>query len=547
MFREFVTMADEVAAIGGKLAKERIVADFLRGLSDDELPWAAVFLSGRVFPQYDERTVGIGWARIVEAVASVSGAPRDEIEARVHERGDLGEGVAPWLENRVSEGIALAELGTALSEIAATGGSNEKTELLVDLIRRLDAGEARYLAKILTGELRIGLREGLVESAIAKAFDRRLKAVREANMLLSDIGETAIRAREDRLEDVEVRVFHPIGMMLAQPEEDPERILAQLGPVVIADDKYDGIRAQIHWDGTRGKIYSRTLDDVGPRFPEVLKACAGLPPVILDGEIVAWDEHVLPFARLQPRIGRRKLTPKLIQGTPVRYFAFDLIWLEGETMLEVPLLERLTRMVEACDGAGATIVPGFQRSIETAGELEAAFEASRARANEGLVLKDPQSIYTPGRRGRTWLKYKKALGTLDCVVTAAQWGHGKRRNVLSDLTFAVRKDDALVNIGKAYSGLTDAEIEETTKLFEETTISTHGPVHVVEPSVVLEIAFDRIQESKRHKSGYALRFPRIARWRKDKSPDQISDIEEVRAIYESQLVREKPDGQVRTV
>ncbi|MGZ5464908.1 MAG: ATP dependent DNA ligase, partial [Thermoanaerobaculia bacterium] len=176
--------------------------------------------------------------------------------------------------------------------------------------------------------------------------------------------------------------------------------------------------------------------------------------------------------------------------------------------------------------------------IRDAAHIDELFDAARARANEGLVVKDPESIYTPGRRGKSWLKYKKALATLDCVVTYAQWGNGRRRNMLSDLTFAVRRDGELVNIGKAYSGLTDAEIAEVTEHFKRTTLELHGPVHRVEPTVVLEIAFDRIQESKRHKSGYALRFPRIVRIRDDKTPDQISTIDEVRRIYEGQLRRE---------
>jgi DNA ligase-1 len=180
-----------------------------------------------------------------------------------------------------------------------------------------------------------------------------------------------------------------------------------------------------------------------------------------------------------------------------------------------------------------------QTRIQSPAHVDELFDAARARANEGLVIKDPHSIYTPGRRGKSWLKYKKALATLDCVVTAAQWGNGKRRNVLSDLTFAVRRGGELVNIGKAYSGLTDEEIARTTQHFLATTISRHGPVHVVQPQIVLEIAFDRIQQSSRHKSGYALRFPRIARIRDDKTVDQISTIDEVRRIYEGQLKREE--------
>jgi DNA ligase-1 len=324
--------------------------------------------------------------------------------------------------------------------------------------------------------------------------------------------------------------------MLAQPEEDPAEIVAALGEGAIADDKYDGIRAQIHTDGAEVRIYSRTLDDVTHRFPEVAEAARAIGrSMILDGEIVAFSDRILPFAIIQKRLGRRIVSAKLIADAPVVFFAFDLLYLDGEVLFEVPLRERLEKLREV---SGGVIRASTQSVVRDAAHVDELFDAARARANEGLVVKDPSSVYTPGRRGKSWLKYKKALATLDCVVTAAQWGNGRRRAMLSDLTFAVASDGELVNIGKAYSGLTDVEIAGMTEHFKKTTLETYGPVHRVEPTVVLEIAFDRIQESKRHKSGYALRFPRIARIRDDKSPYQISTIDEVRRIYEGQLRRE---------
>jgi len=202
----------------------------------------------------------------------------------------------------------------------------------------------------------------------------------------------------------------------------------------------------------------------------------------------------------------------------------------------LPLHERISKLRDIVRGGAIRL--SDQSPVRDVKHIDELFDAARARANEGLVVKDPNSIYTPGRRGKSWLKYKKALATLDCVVTAAEYGHGKRRSVLSDYTFAVLRDKELVNIGKAYSGLTDVEIDQLTKHFKEITTARHGPVLIVEPQVVLEIAFDRIQESRRHKSGYALRFPRIVRIRDDKTVDQISTIDEVRRIYEGQLKRE---------
>jgi DNA ligase-1 len=289
------------------------------------------------------------------------------------------------------------------------------------------------------------------------------------------------------------------------------------------------------------RIYSRTLDDVTHRFPELESAARALgSSVVLDGEIVAFSDRVLPFATIQKRLGRRKVSESLLRDAPVVFFAFDILFLDGDVLFEIPLRDRLKKL-RGVIGSDSTIRFTNQAEVRDGAHVDELFDAARARANEGLVVKAPDSVYTPGRRGKSWLKYKKALATLDCVVTAAEYGHGKRRAVLSDLTFAVRRDDELVNIGKAYSGLTDVEIERLTKHFQATTIGRYGPVHTVEPSIVLEIAFDRIQESARHKSGYALRFPRIANIRDDKTLAEISTIDEVRRIYEGQLKRERQE------
>ena len=335
-------------------------------------------------------------------------------------------------------------------------------------------------------------------------------------------------------------LFHPFAFMLAQPEEAADDIFAALGDGAYADDKYDGIRAQIHRDGDEVRIYSRTLDDVTHRFPEIEAAARDLGhSVIFDGEIVAFSDRILPFAIIQKRLGRRKVSETLLSDAPVVFFAFDLLYLDGEPLFETSLRDRVEKLNAVVRGGAIRLCD--RTTIHDAPQIDTIFDAARARANEGLVLKDPRSVYTPGRRGKSWLKYKKALATLDCVVTYAEYGHGKRRGVLSDVTFAVRRDDELVNIGKAYSGLTDVEIAQLTEHFKRTMIERYGSVLRVEPQIVLEIAFDRIQESKRHKSGYAMRFPRIARIRDDKTVDQISTIDEVRRIYEGQLKREKQE------
>jgi DNA ligase-1 len=537
MLSDFTATANAIAATTKKSEKERILAEYLRSLDDASLERAAVFFSGSPFARREERVTGVGGAAIGDAAAEASGRSCEEVWAAWSKYADAGDTVAECFPDDPSRDITLVELGEFFDRIAATPGATAKKDVLVELFRKVDAQGARYVVKILTRELRIGLVEGLVEAAVAKAFGRKLAAVRQSNMFTGDIGATALLARSDALETVKMSLFHPFAFMLAQPEEDPAEIVAALGTGAIADDKYDGIRAQIHTDGAEVRIYSRTLDNVTHRFPELETAARMLGrSVILDGEIVAFRDRILPFAIIQKRLGRRVVSEKLLADAPVVFFAFDLLYLDGEPLFEKPLRERLEQMREVVQDNAIRL--GDSAPVRDAAHVDELFDAARVRANEGLVVKDPESIYTPGRRGKSWLKYKKALATLDCVVTYAQWGNGKRRAVLSDLTFAVRKDGELVNIGKAYSGLTDVEIAAMTKHFQATTIERHGPVHRVQPTVVLEIAFDRIQESSRHKSGYAMRFPRIARIRDDKTVDQISTIDEVRRIYEGQLRRE---------
>ncbi|MEA2609519.1 MAG: ligase 1, partial [Chloroflexota bacterium] len=326
---------------------------------------------------------------------------------------------------------------------------------------------------------------------------------------------------------------------------DADEIIARLGTEVWVEDKYDGIRAQLHKVGGDVRLYSRDLNDVSSGYPEIVEAAASLPwDGILDGEILGWrDGVVLPFIALQGRLGRKAPSEAIRAAVPVIYVAFDALGLgpgDGlpvEPLLKEPLRDRRARLdaldLPLADGGGR-FARSYLSVARDADALEAAFLEARARRNEGLMVKDPDSLYLPGRRGLGWLKMKKALATIDCVVVGVEVGHGKRHGVLSDYTFAVRDTATgrLVNIGKAYSGLTDVEIAEMTRWFEAHTIATFGRYRQVEPSVVVEIAFDVIVRSRRHGSGFSLRFPRIVRLRPDKTPDEIDTVETVTALYE---------------
>ncbi len=589
---ELAEAAERIAATTKKLEKIAIVAEYLKARTPEEAAVSAVFLSGRPFPVWEETTLQVGGKVLWRIVAELSGKSEADLTAAYRKFGDLGgvaEAVlpAPSTTSHVGTGaparpgrakpggivLSVSDVAAKFREIATTRGPATKAALTRELLSEATPLEAKYIVKIMTGDLRIGLKESLVEEAIAKAYGGTLREVQRANMLLGDIGETLKLAAANKLGDAKMRLFHPLGFMLASPAASAEEALSYFENALV-EDKYDGIRAQAHCSDGEVRIFSRTRDDITESFPELPDALSGLPgEAILDGEIVAWsydqpDEQpakeasetgrALPFSALQQRLGRKQVSEQLMQRVPVAYLVFDVLYANGELLLEHSLREReklLDTLLAAPRQFRPRITSGKQAQFEfgdnltisntrvirapvfqgsTPQELDRLFEAAQARGNEGLMIKDPRSAYTPGRRGKSWLKLKRELATLDVVVTAVEYGHGKRIGVLSDYTFAVRDGEKLVNIGKAYSGLTDIEIAEMTKWFLEHIIEDQGFRLVVEPKIVLEVAFNNMMQSVRHESGYALRFPRIVRIRTDKLPEDADTIERAKEIFGKQ-------------
>ncbi len=551
---------ERIAATTKKNEKVAILGEYFRSRGLADAMTSAVFLSGRAFPAFEERTLQVGGALLWKIVAELADTSDAELLAAYRSHGDLGSAAGEVLPGHASSGrITLEDVRRAFDEIAATRTAAAKASLLAALLRRTTALEAKYILKIITGDLRIGLKESLVEEAIAKTYDEPLARVQRANMLLGDIGATLKLAAEHRLDDAQMRLFHPIGFMLASPAANAEVAFEYFEHAQV-EDKYDGIRAQAHVGDGRVRLFSRTLDDVSQSFPELIATLGKMrADVIFDGEIVAWQHeedggHAMPFSSLQQRLGRKQVSEELAAAVPVAYVVFDVILAADGVTLDCPLVER-DEIVDRQFPADGRIEPepllgeqgkllfGDERPVsgwvlrapvrraDSAEQLEAYFEQAMARGNEGLMIKDLNSPYMPGRRGRWWLKLKRELATLDVVVTAVEYGHGKRVHVLSDYTFAVRKGEELVNIGKAYSGLTDVEIATMTEWFLAHTTADHGFSREVEPEIVLEVAFNAIMRSDRHDSGYALRFPRIVRIRRDKPAAEINTVEDVEAIY----------------
>ena len=555
-FARFAETSAAIAATSSKLEKTRLLADYLASIDPAALPFVTVWFTGLPFAASENRALQVGWSLLRDAVCTVARVSEQTFHHVYLKHSDAGETAFELFASKSPDKpLSLSEVQELFEKLFSARGPSAKRPFIVQAFERCSPIEAKFLVKIFTSDLRIGLKEGLVEEAVAKAFHVSADDVRAANLLLGNIGEVARLAREDRLRDAAIQPFRAVKVMLASPEEtatgiwdrltqssrsqgnEPhtesvEQSLVTSSPTIWLEDKYDGIRCQLHKVGARVSLYSRDLKDVTDTFHDVADSARQLPAdVILDGEILAMrGEAVLSFADLQKRLGRREHDLFLRDEVPIQFVAFDLLWHNGVSTLNDPLQERRRALEELTLPSGLRLAHIAQAS--SVDDIEAAFTAARDRNNEGLIAKDPESIYSPGRRGLSWLKLKKALATLDCVVVGAEYGHGKRNKVLSDYTFAVRDDHSgeLKTIGKAYSGLTDVEIAQLTEHFLSRTIQKRGRYHIVEPDTVLEIAFDKLQPSERHNSGLAMRFPRIIRIRSDKTPADIDTIAAARRL-----------------
>jgi DNA ligase-1 len=624
-------LCERLAGTTKKLEKRAWMADYLRELPVEAAAYAAHYLAGTPFAEADRRQLSIGGASLWQVVKELARASDAAMQEAYRKHGDMGAAAFDLLSMRdqpAGATLTIDEVAESFAEMAALRGATRVTErrqtLLRDLLARATPLEAKYLIKLMLSDMRIGVKQAQVEEAIAVATERDLTAVRRAVMLLGDLSEVVRLADADRLDETRMRLFHPLGFMLASPVDSVEEAMARFAEEMLAEqkgeggakptpeiegsgesempvaapadahippaltlahvqDKFDGIRCQLHCGDPsqpgRVALFSRSRDDMTHSYPELTEAFAKVTePLILDGEILAWnidpaaaEQRALPFSSLQNRIGRKRVTAAMREKTPVVFMAFDLLYRGDALLLEQPLAVRRAMLEEVCaahvpqsvvaskppaiaastraqgvlfvdsadpeaahgDAFARLVLAGIAR-LSNAEQLEQAYVDARARGNEGVMLKAAASLYQPGRRGLAWLKLKRELATLDVVVTSAEYGHGKRAGTLSDYTFAVRDGDTLKNVGKAYSGLTDAEIAQLSQYFHEHTIEDFGGWRTVEPTIILEVAFNNLMRSDRHASGFAMRFPRILRIRDDKPVEEIDTLERVEQIYNRQ-------------
>src|SRR5215211_5493819 len=572
-FSLLVETCEKIKSITKKNEKIEIISAYIANLDDETSLFIAVlFLSGRVFPAGSNLTLNIGFTTIMQSLSEIALLDIKDIQNIHLKYGDIGA-IAEYAVSKKyvislfnqQDKLDLSYLYHQFKKIATitgSGSNRNKKNILKGLLIACSPLESKYLIKIITGEMRIGSVESLMEVAISRAFDKELKLIREAMLISGDISQVAVLAKKNLLHNAIMKPFVPVSFMLADVMFSAEEIINYYNKPLICEYKYDGIRLQLHKFNKEVRLFSRNLVEITYAFPELVKAAiettiettntmlSNQVDFIVDGELIAFKNgKPLHFQELQKRLRRKNVTNSIQTEVPIYYFIYDIMYFKNYQVLKKSLFDR--KDILSSISFKEPIINSSYKIVESIEKVIAIFNESKDNGYEGLVVKDPLSQYHPGKRGRYWMKLKKELDTIDVVIVIAEYGHGKRAGVLSDYTFAVideeinnnnnynnnfyEKNSRLKTIGKAYSGLTDKEIDEMTKKLREITLEDKGNIIRVKPEIVLEVAFDTIQKSDRHNSGFALRFPRIKNIRIDKGIKDIDTLEKVKQIYKNQV------------
>lgn len=546
-FVDFVDFLDRIGATKSKNAKVSIASELLRNLEPKELSAAVYLMRGRVFPIYDQRELNIGWSTIWGVISRLSRIQPDSLARILKETGDLGLMSERALTKKKLTLLHTREIDLTyvykelrrMANLTGPGSTRQRARSLLGILGNVSPIESRYIVRIIVGEMRYGFQEGLLEEAISNAFDVPLGLVRRANMLTSDLGSVAEMAREspDGLRELGIEPFRPVRHMLAEPASSIEEALNYHNRKVSIEWKYDGCRLQVHKARKKVGIYSRKLEDVTGSFPEMLSEFSRIEhDFVIDGEAIHWDRGKPgAFQYLIRRLRRKRDIDKMARKYPSKFFAFDILFLDGVQLIDEPYAKR-REILETAIPSGQFVTCSERFEYESVEKTMSLFRSGLDLGYEGLVIKNLDSTYKPGKRGRHWFKYKEALETLDLVVLMAEYGHGSRAGLLSDYTFGAwnRERIELIPVGKAYSGLTDDGFEEMTKRLSTITIREAGTRVYVKPQVVMEVAFGDIQKSPRYSSGFALRFPRIKAIRYDLGLDDVDSVQRIEQIYNSQ-------------
>jgi DNA ligase-1 len=552
LFKSLAELLEKIEATRSRLKITALAGDFLKTLEPEEVEPAVSLILGRAVPRWSQKTLEVSWAILSGILQRVTGEDWNVFGEAFSQTGDIGSATkAVYEKAKLQRQVLLFEtpltildVRRSLEAMAYAGGigSREKKErLIAALLSQATPVEVKALVKVLTGEMRTGFYEGLMEHAVAKAFGVPLAMVQRASMVLGDIGEVASTAKTagiEGLEQVGFRLFRPVKLMLAQVADNVESALKEHGGETAFEYKYDGARVQIHKLGIKVQVFSRRLTDATQSLPEIVDSIrqgVKADSAILEGEVVAVDSSgvPIPFQHLMRRFKRVHGVAREAEKIPLKLYLFDLLYMEGQSRISLPYTERRRILAETAVGVLLTSQIVTADVAEAEGFLKAAIDAG----HEGLMAKRLDSPYTPGARGKQWLKIKPVLEPLDLVITGAEWGYGRRHGWLSDYYLAARDAETgeFLELGKTFKGLTDAEIISMTKQLKALAVSEEGHRVVVLPKIVVEVTYNEIQRSPKYKSQMALRFARITRIRDDKSPQEADTIQRVQAIYAQQF------------
>jgi DNA ligase-1 len=540
LFAEFSTICEHLEGLSGRLEMIEFISRALPQLSIEELPIFVRFVMGRIFPDWSSQKLGIGPNLLYEAVGYVAGKKKEEMIATINRTGDVGRAVEELLSDKSQmtffhEEPDLAYIYRELTGISAQEGKKSQREKLL-VVRRLLGNlrplEGRYLARIMLEELRIGVGEGSVREAIAKAFSVDPALVEHAMQAINDLGEVARLAKSGpaALQDVRITLFHPVRMMLAQQGTIADMV-AEHGEVA-AEFKYDGSRFQFHKKGNWCRMYSRRLEDVTGALPDVITQLLASTDhdVILDGEVIAIkDNKPMPFQSVLRRFRRRHDIEEAQEAIEMVPNVFDILYFDGETLIDLPFSKRrehLERVVT--DHVAPQVVSSDQKVIDQT------YQDALAAGHEGIMLKVRDSPYTPGQRGKYWIKIKPAVDTLDLAVIGAEWGEGKRAHLFGSFLLACQDQGNLVPLSRVATGFSDDQLAEVYDLVKNKVISTVGKEVRFEPELVFEVGYSEIQVSPTYEGGFALRFPRFSRIRDDKGIMDIETLDGIRERYQRQ-------------
>ncbi len=549
LFKEFAEFCEKLEKISSTLELTARIAAFLKEIGDErDLYDIVLFILGKVYPPWDERELGVGVGLIYEALENVSGVKKTKIEEMIRDLGDLGLAAEELTKRKKMATLAFEELTVKkvretfdeISSLTGEGSRKRKIMLLTGLYGLASPIEARYLTRLILNEMRLGVGEGIMRDAIARAFGTDPEIVERAYMITNDLGKVAVVAKNEGsegLRNMRVQIHVPVRMMLAQVAESFEQAMNEM-KVAAVEWKFDGSRVQVHWDGKKVTVYSRRLESVTNALPEMvdeIKRCVK-PNVILDGEVIAVkDGRPMPFQHVLRRFRRKHDVGKMVEKIPLEVHFFDVIYSEGET-IDLPLTER-RKILESVIKESEKVKIAMQTITDDVKEVERIYRQAIDAGHEGVMIKNPNSPYIPGKRGKHWLKLKAIMETLDLVVVGGEWGEGKRSHWLSSFELACVDTTTgnLLKVGKVATGFTEDDLEELTELFKPLIVSQEGKRVEFIPKYVFEVAYQEIQKSPKYESGYALRFPRFIRLRDDKDVDEADTIERVENLYKMQF------------